>query len=286
MDPWTGEILAMANLPNFDPNRFWKFGDEARRDRAVMDAYEPGSTYKLVTAAAALESHKVTLASRFPAHDRLEVGGQNDSQRGRRIHGGNRAQAKRSSKSSSTRTTSARRKSACRSARRRSTRWNAEPASENPSGLGLPGENPGIVPPPSQWSGSSLATMSFGQGVSVTPLAMARYYCAIANGGLLVAAADRAAPSTTSKASSCSATPPRLPRRVFSRETAAELAQVPSLGRAARHRRPDGADSRLRDGRQDRNRANGRRRRIPIGVTTPRRSSEWSRTRAPATSST
>ncbi len=55
-----------------------------------------------------------------------------------------------------------------------------------PTGVGLPGENPGIVPPPSQWSASSLATMSFGQGVSVTPIAMARYYCAIANGGLLM----------------------------------------------------------------------------------------------------
>src|SRR5579863_6399427 len=76
MDPWSGEILALANMPDFDPNRLWKFSDSQRRDRAVMDAYEPGSTYKLVTAAAALESHKVTLSSRFPAHDRLEIGGQ------------------------------------------------------------------------------------------------------------------------------------------------------------------------------------------------------------------
>lgn len=75
MDPWTGEILAMANMPDYDPNRFWQYGDQARDDRAVMDAYEPGSTYKLVTAAAALESHKVTLDTRFPAHDVLTVGG-------------------------------------------------------------------------------------------------------------------------------------------------------------------------------------------------------------------
>ena len=75
MDPWTGEILALANAPNFDPNRFWIYGEDARRDRAVMDAYEPGSTFKLVTAAAALDSGKVGLTSRFPAHDTLEVGG-------------------------------------------------------------------------------------------------------------------------------------------------------------------------------------------------------------------
>ncbi|MBV8149436.1 MAG: stage V sporulation protein D, partial [Candidatus Eremiobacteraeota bacterium] len=54
MDPWTGEVLAIANLPDFDPNRFWKYSDDQRRDRAVMDSYEPGSTYKLITAAAAL----------------------------------------------------------------------------------------------------------------------------------------------------------------------------------------------------------------------------------------
>ena len=66
MDPWTGEILALANLPDFDPNRFWKYDDAARRDRAVMDAYEPGSTYKLITAAAALDSHKVSLDQSLP----------------------------------------------------------------------------------------------------------------------------------------------------------------------------------------------------------------------------
>ena len=75
MDPYTGEVLALANAPTFDPNRFWKFDDAHRRNRAVMDAYEPGSTFKLVTAAAALESHKVSLTMRFPARDRLEVGG-------------------------------------------------------------------------------------------------------------------------------------------------------------------------------------------------------------------
>ena len=74
MDPYTGEVLAMANLPNFDPNKFWKYNDADRRDRAVTDAYEPGSTFKLVTAAAALESGKVNLRTRFAAKDAIEVG--------------------------------------------------------------------------------------------------------------------------------------------------------------------------------------------------------------------
>jgi len=56
----------------------------------------------------------------------------------------------------------------------------------DPTQIDAPGENPGIVPPLPDWSGSSIATISFGHGVSTTPLAMARAYAAIANGGILL----------------------------------------------------------------------------------------------------
>jgi stage V sporulation protein D (sporulation-specific penicillin-binding protein) len=221
MDPWSGEILAMANLPNFDPNRFWKYNDDQRRDRAVMDAYEPGSTYKLITAAAALESHKVTLTSRFPAHDRLEVGGQtiHNAEDGfmagtggsetleQIVEYSHNVGAAEVGLSIGAKTLYAMERKA---------------GFGSPSGVGLPGENPGIVPAPSQWSGSSLATMSFGQGVSVTPLAMARYYCAIANGGLLmqphIARAVYDQQGNLSRRFS-----PAVVRRVFSQRTATEL---------------------------------------------------------------
>jgi cell division protein FtsI/penicillin-binding protein 2 len=55
-----------------------------------------------------------------------------------------------------------------------------------PTGVDFPGENPGIVAPVSDWSGSSIATISFGQGISTTPIALVRAYAAIANGGLLL----------------------------------------------------------------------------------------------------
>jgi cell division protein FtsI (penicillin-binding protein 3) len=55
MDPETGEILALANYPSFNPNAYREFDDDARRNRAIQDLYEPGSTFKLVTAGAALE---------------------------------------------------------------------------------------------------------------------------------------------------------------------------------------------------------------------------------------
>ena len=60
MDPHTGEILALANWPTFNPNAFARSEDEARRNRAIQTLYEPGSTFKIVTASAALEQHAIT----------------------------------------------------------------------------------------------------------------------------------------------------------------------------------------------------------------------------------
>ncbi|HVR47816.1 MAG TPA: penicillin-binding protein 2 [Candidatus Binatia bacterium] len=224
MDPWTGEILALANLPDFDPNRFWKFDDDARRDRGVMDAYEPGSTYKLITAAAALDSRKVTWTSRFPARDTIEVGG-------RTIHnaedgfmagtGGSETLEQIVEFSHNVGAAEVGLSIGAKTfyAMERKAGFG------DPSGVGLPGENPGIVPPPSQWSGSSLATMSFGQGVSVTPLAMARYYCAVANGGnLMEPHIVRAVYDQQGKL--VRRVTPRIVRRVFSQHTAEELRTI------------------------------------------------------------
>jgi cell division protein FtsI/penicillin-binding protein 2 len=221
MDPWTGEVLAMANVPTFDPNRFWKFDDEQRRDRAVMDAYEPGSTYKLLTAAAALDSGKVTLTTRFPAHDTLLVGG-------RTIHnaedgfmsgtGGSETLGQIIQYSHNVGAAEV----GMYVGAKTFYAMEQKAGFGSATGIGLPGENPGIVPPPKDWSAPSLATMSFGQGVSVTPLAMARYYSAIANGGLLMephilrAVYDRQGKLVRTIA-------PRTIRRVFSKRTAAEL---------------------------------------------------------------
>lgn len=221
MDPWTGEILAMANEPHFNPNHFWSYSDAARRDRAVMDAYEPGSTYKLLTAAAALESGKVTTQSRFPAHDTMEVGGNV-------IH--NAEDGFMAGTSSSETLEEIIKYSHNVGAAEVGMSIGAKSFYDmerkagfgTPTDVGLPGENPGIVPAPSDWSDSSLATMSFGQGVSVTPIAMARFYAAIANGGLLMRPRilheiDDAQGRPVYKY------PAEIERRVFSEKTAATL---------------------------------------------------------------
>ncbi len=185
MDPYTGEVLALANSPDYDPNKFWTFSDARRRDHAVMDAYEPGSTFKLVTAAAALESGKVTTGMTFPARDQLEVGGHvihNAEDGFMGLAGGSESLEQIIALSHNVGAAEVGMHIGAR------TFYAMELAAGfgTPTQIGLPGENPGIVPNPKGWSDSSLATMSFGQGVSVTPIAMARFYCAIANGGTLV----------------------------------------------------------------------------------------------------
>jgi cell division protein FtsI/penicillin-binding protein 2 len=185
LDPGTGELLALANVPDYDVRDYARYPADARRDRVVMDAYEPGSTFKLITAAAAIDSGKVTPHDRFPARDELHVAGSTihnaedgflagtgssetlediiayshnvgAAEVGMRIGGATMYEMMR--------------------------RFGFGASTE----VGLPGENPGILPPLADWSATSLPTMSFGHGVAVTPLALARAYAAIANGGLLL----------------------------------------------------------------------------------------------------
>jgi cell division protein FtsI/penicillin-binding protein 2 len=185
LDPGTGELLALANVPDYDVRDYARYPADARRDRVVMDAYEPGSTFKLITAAAAIDSGKVTPHDRFPARDELHVAGSTihnaedgflagtgssetlediiayshnvgAAEVGMRIGGATMYEMMR--------------------------RFGFGASTE----VGLPGENPGILPRLADWSATSLPTMSFGHGIAVTPLALARAYAAIANGGLLL----------------------------------------------------------------------------------------------------
>ncbi|MDP9018259.1 MAG: penicillin-binding protein 2 [Candidatus Eremiobacteraeota bacterium] len=185
MDPNTGEVLALANIPDYEPNDFGKFSGEARRDRAVMDAYEPGSTFKLVTAAAALESGEVTTSSMFPARDTLQIGG-------RTIHNAEDGFLAGSGSSETLEQiieyshNVGAAEVGMRIGQHKLYEMIRNAGFGSETRIGLPGENPGILPALPEWSDSSLPTISFGQGISVTPLALARFYCAIANGGMLL----------------------------------------------------------------------------------------------------
>ncbi len=184
MDPWTGEILAMANIPHFDPNHFWKYPQRNYDDRAVADTYEPGSTFKLVTAAAALASGRVNLQTRFPARETLTLDGHT-------IHNADDDMPVRGTTETLEEIVEYSHNVGAAEVGLATGQQNFYDMERNggfgtASDVELPGESPGIVPAPEQWSELSLPTMAFGQGVSVTPIAMARYYCAIANGGMLL----------------------------------------------------------------------------------------------------
>jgi cell division protein FtsI/penicillin-binding protein 2 len=224
MDVHSGEIVAMANAPDFDPSHYGSSSPDAWRNRAVVDAYEPGSTFKLVTAAAALESGKVTMQSRFPARDQIDVGGHT-------IHNAEDGFMAGSASTESLEDIIAysHNVGAAEVGMRigASTLYNMIRA----FGFGdythieFPGENPGIVPPVSEWSGSSLATISFGHGISTTPIALARMYAAIANGGLLLR--PRLVHALEDASGKVIYTyPPEIERRVISESTAAKLRTI------------------------------------------------------------
>jgi cell division protein FtsI/penicillin-binding protein 2 len=185
MDPWTGDVLALANVPDYDVASYYRYPADSRRDRAVEDAYEPGSVFKLVTAAAALDSGKVTPQDRFPARDRLKVGGYtiNNAEDGFLAGSGSTENLDEIIE-----------KSHNVGAAEVGMRIGARTMDEallrfgfgTPTEIGLAGESPGIVPPLATWSDTTLPTIAFGQGISTTPIAIARAYCAIANGGILL----------------------------------------------------------------------------------------------------
>jgi cell division protein FtsI/penicillin-binding protein 2 len=184
MDPYTGEILAMANMPDFDPAHYAQFKPNDWRDRGVTDAYEPGSTFKLITAAAALESGKVTPRTLFPARDAMVVDGStiHNADDGMPMPGAYETLGQIIEYSHNVGAAEVAMRIGARTEYQAIRRFGFG----DPTGVDLPGESPGIVPPLGDWSGTSLPTIAFGQGISVTPLQLARYYCAIANGGWLV----------------------------------------------------------------------------------------------------
>ena len=181
LDPYSGAILAMAVAPGFDANRFGTTNPDRRRNRAVTDTYEPGSTFKLVTISAALEDHFVTPKTSFVLPPTIHVAD-------RVIHdaeprGTERLTVRQILEHSSNVGTVT---IAERLGPGRLASWVSRYGFGKPTGIDFPGESPGFALPLDQWSGSTIGTVPIGHGISVTPLQMARAYAAIANGGVLV----------------------------------------------------------------------------------------------------
>jgi cell division protein FtsI (penicillin-binding protein 3) len=181
MDPRNGEILAMASSPQFNPNRFAEGDEEAFRNRAIVDTYEPGSTIKSLTAAAVIDAGLYGPDSVFELPPTIQIGG-------RTIHESHDRAAV------SWTLTDIVTQSSNVGAVKLGLALGEESLYDYFSRFGLtektgvdfPGEVKGWLGTPDSWSPSSLATITFGQGVSMTPLQLARALGAIANGGNLV----------------------------------------------------------------------------------------------------
>jgi cell division protein FtsI (penicillin-binding protein 3) len=182
LDPSDGSVLAMATAPGFDPNDYGRFSPEARRNHAVADAHEPGSTFKIVTGAVALENSVVTLDETIDTGDgTIRVGNTVISEHDRK-HFGALTLAGVFEHSSNVGII----RVGLRLGPERLWAGATALGIGRPTGIDLPGENSGIFRRPERWSMLSNATISMGQEVSLTPLQLARVAAAIANGGRLV----------------------------------------------------------------------------------------------------
>jgi len=181
MDPRTGEILAMATAPRFNANRFPTTRADRRRNRAVTDTYEPGSTFKLVTVAAGLQEGIVNPRSSFRLPPTLDVADR--TIREAHSRGTQRMSVREIVEYSSNIGTIT---IAQRLGEGRLADWIDRFGFGKTTGIDFPGESPGFALPVEEWSGSTIGTVPIGHGIAVTPVQMARAYAAIANGGRLV----------------------------------------------------------------------------------------------------
>lgn len=180
MDTHTGEVLAMVNLPGFNPNNRSKLTSAAFRNRAVTDVFEPGSTLKPFTVAAALESGQLTPESLIDtAPGRFRVG--TKFIRDLRNYG-ELSVAQVIEKSSNVGAA----KIALSMSKEQIWGMLRRAGFGETTGSRLPGESAGLLNPPSQWVSIDQASVSFGYGISVTSLQLARAYAVLANDGVLV----------------------------------------------------------------------------------------------------
>ena len=181
MDPHTGEILAMASRPSYNPNRFWDYEPEIWKNRAVSYIYEPGSTFKAVVSAALLQEGIVAPNQSFADPGRVTFSGMTiQNWNGESFGTVTFADVVKQSLNTGF------------------AIFGHELGAENlvsyaklfgfgePTGIELPGEESGILYQPENMVDSDIATMSIGQSIAVTPIQLITAFCAIANDGVLL----------------------------------------------------------------------------------------------------
>ncbi len=181
MKPDTGEVLAVATVPGFNPNDRDTFLPETERVRAITDAYEPGSTFKLVAIAGAIEDRVVTRTTMFDLPETLTLYDRTLKEAHYRPSVAWNVQEILQNSSNVGTVLIAR-----KLGQRKTYEWIQKFGFGAKTGFDYPGEVSGSLPKYEDWSGVSILNIPIGQGVSVTLAQMAEAYGAIANGGRMV----------------------------------------------------------------------------------------------------
>lgn len=179
MDPYSGEILSLANVNDFNPNEYWKFNDDVRRNKALTDTYEPGSTFKVMTLASLLDQKMCSL------HESIYV--ENGSYRFKNVN------IKDTRPYNHLTTTQIIEQSSNIGVAKLVQRMDDETYYKYLRGFGfgyntsvqLPGEASGLLRKPDKWSGLSKTYLSFGYEISVTPIQLITAFSSVINGGIL-----------------------------------------------------------------------------------------------------
>jgi cell division protein FtsI (penicillin-binding protein 3) len=181
MNPRTGEILAMASAPAINANTFGNSNSSWQRNRAITDTFEPGSTFKIVTISAALEEGLVTPTTSFLLTNRLRVADRwlEDAEERPTDRMDVREILVKSSNIGTVTIGKMLGKEGI-------DRWNRRFGFGQLTGIDFPGEVPGLMLAPEDWSGSTIGNVPIGQGIGVTGIQMVSAFAAIANDGILI----------------------------------------------------------------------------------------------------
>ena len=219
-NPRTGEILALANRPTFNPNLSRHIRPESLEDRAVSDVYEPGSTFKLVTLSAALDEHLTN------PHELVDCQMGSIVINGRRIHDwkpfGVLSVADVLAHSSDVGAI----KIALRLGDERLYKYIRAYGFGQQTGIELPAETRGLAKPLSRWSKVSIGAIAMGQEIGVSPVQLAAMVSTIANDGVWVAPRIVAATTQPRSMPQTVVFQPQLQKRVLSPLTAAQMKQM------------------------------------------------------------
>jgi cell division protein FtsI (penicillin-binding protein 3) len=216
-NPHTGEILALANRPTFNPNLTKEITPALLKDHAVSDVYEPGSVFKTVTYSSALEEHLTNPAEMVSCDPGFIVVG------GIRIRDAHHVGVVPVAKAYAESSDVAAVKMGLRLGPDKFYKHIKDYGFGQQTGIELPGETRGLIKPPARWSGSSIGSMSIGQEVGVTPLQVISMVSSIANDGIYTAPRIVADVTQPTQGYRQIVFHPKDQRRVISSMTAAQM---------------------------------------------------------------